>query len=159
MVNISTTSVLAVFTMCSLSVGLAMQGLLKDLAAGVMLLLFRPFKVGDLIETQTIIGKVHEIALFEIALHTLDNKVVIVPTSAIKIITNISELPVIRVDVPIKIGHEEDVGSAKIALFHCAGSCSYVRHEPEPLVLVSGIDEYGIELTIRVWVRRVDYIS
>ena len=81
----------------------------------------------------------HEIALFEIVLHSLDNKVVIAPTSAIKVIINISEQSLIRVDVPIKIDHHEYVKSAKIASLCCAGSLPHVRSEPEPQVLVSNM--------------------
>merc|ERR1719382_902841 len=105
MLKISTTSFIAVLSMCSLAIGLALQGLLKDLAAGVMLLIFRKYEVGDLVDFAGVYGRVVEIALFETVVRSLDNKTITVPNSQIKVVTNLSEQIMIRTDVPLKVSH------------------------------------------------------
>lgn len=163
MVNISTASFVAVLSMCSLAIGLALQGLLKDLAAGVMLLVFRRYDVGDLVDfagvkSKGILGRVAEIALFETVVRTLDNKTITVPNSQIKVTTNLSEQRTLRVDVAVKIAHGTPLRAAKTVLLDLLLRSPSVLQEPAPVVLVSQIDELGKELTMRVWLRNADYI-
>merc|ERR1719229_232618 len=160
MVGISTTSFVAVLSMCSLAVGLALQGLLKDFAAGVMLLVFRKYDVGDLIDIKDVVSavKVVEIALFETVVCSLDNKTIAVPNSQINVVTNLSEQRRIRVDVALKIGHDTGLRAAKDVLLQVLQASPGVLQEPAPEVLVSEVDVLGKELTMRAWLRKADYI-
>jgi len=158
MVNIQTTSLLAVLTTSALAVGLAMQGLLTDLAAGVMLLVFRPYSVGDLIQAAEQKGRVSEIGMFETTLLSLDNKTIIVPNSQISIVTNLSSEDSIRVDVALKISHHTSLRQAKEVLLHVAQECPCVLPDRVPQVLVSDTSELGRDLIIRAYVRSADYI-
>jgi len=167
MMNIQTTSFLAILTASSLAVGMAMQGLLKDLAAGVMLLVFRPYKVGDLIQAAPVnegkkggvqTGRVSEIGMFETTFLSLDNKTIIVPNSQISVITNLSTEDIIRVDVALKISHSASLRQAKEVLLRVAQECPMVLPDRAPQVLVSDTSELGRDLIIRAWVRSADYI-
>uniref|UniRef100_A0A7S2PC77 Mechanosensitive ion channel protein n=1 Tax=Zooxanthella nutricula TaxID=1333877 RepID=A0A7S2PC77_9DINO len=158
MVGISTTSFIAVFSACTVAIGLALQGLLGDLAAGVMLLIFRRYDVGDLIEIPDVFGKVAEIGLFETTVRTLDNKIVVVPNSRVQVTTNLSEPGIIRVDVAVKIGHDTDLRAAKESLLQLVKTSPRVLPEPAPAVLLSEVDVLGKEFIMRVWVRGDDYI-
>jgi len=158
MVGISTTSFIAVFSACTVAIGLALRGLLSDLAAGVMLLIFRRYDVGDLIEIPDAFGKVAEIGLFETTVRTLDNKIVVVPNSRVQVTTNLSEPGIIRVDVAMKIGHDTDLRAAKGILLQLVAANPRVLRDPAPAVLLSEVDVLGKALTMRVWVRGDDYI-
>jgi len=158
MVNIQTTSFLAVLTMSSLAVGMAMQGLLKDLAAGIMLLVFRPYEVGDLIQAAQQTGRVSEIGMFETTMLSLDNKTIIVPNSQISIVTNLSTQEMIRVDVALKISHSASLRQAKEVLLRVAQESPYVLPDRAPAVLVVDTNELGRDLIIRAHVRSSDYI-
>jgi len=158
MVGIQTTSFLAVLSMSTLAVAMAMQGLLKDLAAGVMLLVFRPYTVGDLVQAAEQYGRVKEIGMFETIFLSLDNKTVIVPNSKISIVTNLTTEDIIRVDVALKICHSASLRQAKEVLLRVAQECPMVLPNREPQVLVSGTSELGRDLIIRAYVRSEDYI-
>lgn len=158
MVNIQTTSFLAVLTMSSLAVGMAMQGLLKDLAAGIMLLVFRPYEVGDLIQAAQQTGRVSEVGMFETTMLSLDNKTIIVPNSQISIVTNLSTQEMIRVDVALKISHSASLRQAKEVLLRVAQESPYVLPDRAPAVLVVDTNELGRDLIIRAHVRSSDYI-
>merc|ERR1711933_345888 len=103
-------------------------------------------------------GKVHEIGMFETTILTLDNRTVKIPNSEIRIITNLSDQGIIRVDVPLRICHRENLRRAKEALVRVTHECSYVLADPHASVLVSDVDEFGRTLIMRVWLRSVDYI-
>eukprot|EP00441_Pelagodinium_beii_P017195 CAMPEP_0197658504 /NCGR_PEP_ID=MMETSP1338-20131121/45277_1 /TAXON_ID=43686 ORGANISM="Pelagodinium beii, Strain RCC1491" /NCGR_SAMPLE_ID=MMETSP1338 /ASSEMBLY_ACC=CAM_ASM_000754 /LENGTH=318 /DNA_ID=CAMNT_0043235105 /DNA_START=76 /DNA_END=1032 /DNA_ORIENTATION=- len=158
MVNIQTTSFLAVLAMSSLAVGMAMQGMLQDLAAGVMLLVFRPYQLGDLIQAAKQTGRVSEIGMFETTMLSLDNKTIIIPNSQISIVTNLSTQEMIRVDVALKISHSASLRQAKEVLLRVAQESPYVLPDRAPAVLVSGTSELGRDLIIRAYVRSSDYI-
>jgi len=149
---------LAVLTTSALAVGMAMQGLLKDLAAGVMLLVFRPYSVGDLIQAAEQTGRVSEIGMFETTLLSLDNKTIIVPNSKVSIVTNLSSEDTIRVDVALKISHHTSLRQAKEVLLQVAKECPCVLPDRVPQVLVSDTSELGRDLIIRAYVRSADYI-
>jgi len=157
-VGIQTTSFLAVLSMATLAVAMAMQGLLKDLAAGVMLLVFRPYAVGDLVQAAKQYGRVSEIGMFETVFLSLDNKTVIVPNSQISIVTNLTTEDIIRVDVALKISHSASLRQAKDVLLRVAQECPMVLPGRAPQVLVSNTNELGRDLIIRAYVRSADYI-
>jgi len=157
--GISTTSFVAVLSMSSLAIGLALQGLLKDLAAGVMLLVFRKYDVGDLVDIAGVFGKVAEIALFETVVRSPDNKTISIPNSQVNVITNLSAQATIRADVALKIGHDTGLRAAKDVLLRLVRTSPKVLQDPAPQVLVSQVDELGKELTMRVWLDKADYTT
>mmetsp|Transcript_49841 Transcript_49841/g.89483 ORF Transcript_49841/g.89483 Transcript_49841/m.89483 type:complete len:321 (-) Transcript_49841:342-1304(-) len=157
-VGIQTTSFLAVLSMTALAVAMAMQGLLKDLAAGIMLLVFRPYTVGDLVQAAQQYGRVTEIGMFETIFLSLDNKTIIVPNSQITIVTNLTTEDIIRVDVALKISHSASLRQAKEVLLRVAQECPMVLPGRAPQVLVSDTSELGRDLIIRAYVRSADYI-
>merc|ERR1712228_630206 len=146
-------------SMSSLAVGMAMQGLLKDLAAGVMLLVFRPYEVGDLIQAAEQTGRVSEIGMFETTILSLDNKTIIVPNSQISIVTNLNTQQMIRIDVGLKVSHSTCLQQAKEVLLEVAQACPMVLPGIAPQVLVSDTTELGRDLIIRAYVRSADYIA
>jgi len=158
MVNIQTTSFLAVLSMSALAVAMAMQDLLKDLAAGILLLVFQPYRTGDLIQAAEQTGRVSEIGMFETIILSLDNKTIIVPNSKISIVTNLSTQDIIRVDVALKISHSASLRQAKKVLLQVAQACPMVLPDRAPQVLVSDTSELGRDLIIRAYVRSSDYI-
>ena len=115
MIGIETTSFIAILGAAGLAVGLALQGSLANFAGGVLVLMFKPFKVGDYIEAQDVAGTVEQIQIFNTVLKTGDNKVVIVPNGSISngIITNYSREATRRVDFVFRIGYDDDIGRAK----------------------------------------------
>merc|ERR1712107_617771 len=128
------------------------------MGAGVMLLVFRPFAVGDLIHAAEQYGRVSEIGMFETILLSLDNKTVIVPNSQISIVTNLTTEDIIRVDVALKISHSASLRQAKEVLLRVAQECPMVLPGRAPQVLVSDTNELGRDLIIRAYVRSADYI-
>jgi len=157
--GISTTSFVAVLSMSSLAIGLALQGLLKDLAAGVMLLVFRKYDVGDLVNIAGVFGKVVEIALFETVVRSPDNKTISIPNSQVSVITNLSEQETLRADVALKIAHDTGLRAAKDVLLRVVRTSPRVLQHPAPQVLVSQVDELGKELSMRVWLGKADYTT
>merc|ERR1712217_843149 len=131
----------------------------KDLAVGVMLLVFRPYEVGDLIQAAKQTGRVSEIGMFETTMLSLDNKTIIVPNSQISIVTYLSTQGMIRIDVALKISHFTSLRQAKKVLLQVANSEPMVLLERAPEVLVTDSNELGRDLTIRVYVRSADYIA
>merc|ERR1712107_293146 len=128
------------------------------MGAGVMLLVFRPFAVGDLIHAAEQYGRVSEIGMFETILLSLDNKTVIVPNSQISIVTNLTTEDIIRVDVALKISHSASLRQAKEVLLRVAQECPCVLTDRAPQVLVSDTSELGRDLIIRAYVHSADYI-
>jgi len=162
--GISTTSMIAVFSMCSLAIGLALQNLLKDLASGVMVLLFKPFVVGDLVcfgteKGKGISGWVQEIAMFEVVILTPDNKTIIVPHSTVSVVTNYTTEASIRVDVELKISHSADVRLAQKALLDMAAKHPSIIQEPKPQVHMKDVDDTGIVLIVRAFIPSGDYLT
>lgn len=159
MVHIPTQSFVAVLTMVSLAIGLAMKDLLKDLAAGLLLLVFRPFDIGDLVDSASQKGIVYEIGLFETVLRTVDNNTIIIPNSEIRIITNIYDQNTVRVDIPFKISHDSSLRNAKDVLLQAAQACPIALADPAVKVLVTEVDEFGRTLIIRAWLLSENYLN
>jgi len=159
MVGIETTSFIAVLGAAGLAVGLALQGSLANFAGGVLVLMFRPYKVGDFVEAQGVSGTVSEIQIFVTILKTPDNKVVIVPNGAISngIITNYSMETTRRVDFVFGIGYSDDIGKAKATIERLLREDDRTRAEPEPQIVVSELADSSVNITSRVWVNASDY--
>lgn len=159
MVGIETTSFVAIMGAAGLAVGLALQGSLANFAGGVLILLFKPFKVGDLIEAQGYIGSVSEIQIFNTILKTPDNKTIIIPNGGLSSgsITNFSTEPTRRVDMTFGIGYGDDIKKAKDTLHAIVNSDSRVLKDPIPMVVVSELADSSVNFAVRVWVNSADY--
>lgn len=158
MIGVETTSFVAAIGAAGLAIGLALQGSLANFAGGVLILLFRPFKVGDWIEGQGVAGTVDGIQIFHTTLKTGDNKVVIVPNGSLSNgnITNFSREKTRRVDINIGIDYGCDIKVARQVLLDIARD-PRVQRNPEPVVFVTGLGESAINISLRVWVATEDY--
>jgi small conductance mechanosensitive channel len=157
--GIETTSLIAVLGAASLAIGLALQGTLSNVAAGVMLLFFRPFKTGDVVETAGIKGSVKSITLFVTELATPDNVQILVPNSHVwgMVVKNYSHHETRRVDLVIGIDYTDDIDKAQSVVKQVATSDPRVLEDPAPMVVVGNLGESSVDLTIRVWCQAGDY--
>jgi len=157
--GVNTTSVLAVFAAAGLAVGLALKDSLSNFSAGVMLIIFKPFKVGDFVEAAGIAGVIEEIRIFNTLMRTGDNREIIVPNAHIYsgIITNFSARDQRRIDLVIGIGYEDDIKAAKQTLEGILQAEARILKDPEPVILVSELGESSVDLAVRPWVNSADY--
>ena len=159
MVGVETTSFIAILGAASLAVGLALQGSLSNFAGGVLILFFKPFKVGDLIEAQGYLGFVKEIQIFVTILTTLDNQRVIIPNGLLSngCLTNLNAEPQRRVDMVFGVGYGEDVLQVKQILQEIINSDRRILLDPPSEVYVKEHAESSINMLVRVWVKPEDY--
>jgi small conductance mechanosensitive channel len=159
--GVNTTSLVAVFAAAGLAIGLALKDSLSNFSAGIMLIIFKPFKPGDYVEAAGIAGVVEMISIFNTLLRTGDNREIIVPNSQIYsgVITNFSAREQRRIDLVIGIGYEDDIKAAKQVLQNILESEARILKEPVPLILVNELGENSIELAVRPWVKREDYLN
>jgi small conductance mechanosensitive channel len=157
--GIPTTSVIAVLGAASLAVGLALQGTLSNFASGVMLLIFRPFRVGDFVEVGGTKGAVQEINIFSSVLHTPDNVRIIVPNSEIygKPITNFTANETRRLDLVIGVAYDDDLQVASDTILETIRAHAKVLADPEPVVAVDSLGDSSVNFVVRPWVRTEDY--
>ena len=157
--GIETTSLIAVLGAASLAIGLALQGTLSNVAAGVMLLFFRPFKTGDVVETAGIKGSVKSITLFVTELATPDNVQILVPNSQVwgTVVKNYSHHETRRVDLVLGIDYGDDIDKAQSVVKQVAAADTRVLADPAPMVVVGNLGESSVDLTIRVWCQAGDY--
>lgn len=157
--GVQTASLIAVLGAAGLAVGLALQGTLSSLAAGVMLLIFRPFNVGDYIEADGQAGAVQSLTLFVTNLNTPDNVRIVVPNSRIwgASIRNYSANPTRRIDLTVGIAYEDDIGKAMDAIRQVIDVDGRVNGEPEPLLAVSALADSSVNLLVRVWCASGNY--
>lgn len=159
MVGIQTASLVAVMGAAGLAVGLALQGTLSNFASGVLLLVFRPFKVGDYIDAAGVAGSVKSINIFTTALTTPDNVGIIAPNSTIwgQVIKNYAANETRRVDLVVGIGYGDDIEAAMSTVRRVLGSDSRVLADPAPQVAVSELGDSSVNLVVRPWCKREDY--
>lgn len=157
--GINTTSLVALIGAAGLAVGLALQDSLENFASGVMLMLQRPFTIGDLVEAAGATGLVEEVSLFTSTLHTPDNRKVIVPNGEIYsgVITNYSAYPIRRVDMVFGIGYDDDIRKATQIMQEILENDERVLKEPEPVVAVGGLADSSVNFQVQPWVRTEDY--
>ena len=157
--GVQTTSIIAVLGAAGLAIGLALQGTLQNIAAGIMLLLLRPFKVGDYIDAGGISGTVDEIGLFTTDMTTFDGVYRSVPNASLwnTSILNYSRLPTRRMDVPVGIAYEDDVERAMALLLDHLKQDSRVLSDPAPQVLVTNLGESSVDLSLRCWSERSNF--
>jgi len=158
-VGIQTTSFIAVIGAAGLAVGLALQGSLANFAAGVLMLIFRPFKVGDYIEGAGVGGIVEEIHIFNTLLGTLDNKAIIVPNAKLTgdNITNYTMKEKRRVDLVFGVSYGEEIEKVKRVIAGVLESDARILKDPSPTVAVLGIEGGSVTFAVRPWVRTEDY--
>ena len=159
MVGIETTSLIAMLGAAGLAVGLALQGSLANFAGGVLILFFKPFKVGDLIEAEGHLGIVKEIQIFNTILRTLDNRRVIIPNGTLSngCLTNLNAEGTRRVDMTFGISYSDDVLKAKDVLRKLMTSDERVLQNPAPEVYVSAHADSSINMLVRGWVKPENY--
>lgn len=157
--GIETTSLIAVLGAAGLAVGLAMQGTLSNFAAGVMLLLFRPFRIGDYVEIGGTAGGVAEVGIFTTTLNTPDNVRITVPNSAVfgETIKNYSANDTRRNDLVVGIGYADDIGKAIDAIQRVVDGDARVLKDPAPVIAVSELGDSSVNLVVRPWCRKEDY--
>lgn len=158
-VGINTASFLTVVGAASLAVGLALKDSLGNFASGVMLILFRPFRVGDYVTVGGESGTVEEIHIFNTILNTPDNQKKIIPNSLVSsnTITNVTANSTRRIDLLVGIGYDDDIKKAKETLESILAETSGVLPEPEPVVAVADLGESSVDLVVRPWVRTDEY--
>jgi small conductance mechanosensitive channel len=157
--GVPTTNFLAILGAAGLAVGLALKDSLSNFSSGVMLVLFRPFQVGDLIEAAGVSGVVETIGIFNVTLKTPDNRAITVPNSLVYsgTITNYNAEPTRRIDLGITIGYDADIAQAKSIIVAIAAAETRVAREPAPEVVVQELLPASVQLTARVWVATKDY--
>lgn len=157
--GIQTTSFIAVLGAAGLAAGLALQGTLSHLAAGVMLLLFRPFKVGDYIETGSGAGVVDAVTLFFTEMHTPDNVHMVVPNGQLwnAAIKNYSHHSTRRVDIVMGISYEDNIDKAMAVIQSVIGAESRILTDPEPMTVVGELADSSVNIIVRVWCAAGDF--
>lgn len=157
--GIQTASFVALIGAAGLAVGLALQGSLSNFAAGVLIILLRPFRVGDFTEVAGTSGTVQSIKIFTTELRTGDNKAVIIPNSRVleSNITNYSSTGTRRIDMVFGIGYEDDMDQAKEILTQIIELDNRVLKDPQPLIAVNQLADSSVNFVVRPWVKTDDY--
>lgn len=159
MLGIQTTSFIAVIGAAGLAIGLALQGSLANFAAGVLMIIFRPFKVGDFIEGAGVAGTVEEIQIFTTRLATPDNKTIIIPNAKLTAdnIINYSTKGTRRADMVFGIGYEDDIDKARNIINDILSNDERVLKDPPPQIAVSELADSSVNFVTRAWVNAGDY--
>jgi len=157
--GVQTASLIAVFGAASLAVGLALQGTLSNVAAGVMLMIFRPFKAGDFVDVAGVAGTVKSITLFVTELATPDNVQILVPNAQVwgAAVKNFSHHDTRRVDLAVGIAYEDDINKAMAAILDVTGADERVHAEPAAMVAVTELADSSVNLAVRVWCDAGNY--
>ncbi|WP_425545670.1 mechanosensitive ion channel family protein [Kangiella japonica] len=157
--GVQMTTFVALLGAAGLAIGMALSGTLQNFAGGVMLLIFRHYKVGDWVEMQGYSGTVKEIQIFNTILKTPDNKIIIIPNSPISSdsLVNYSAEPKRRVDFKLGIGYDDDIDQAKKVILDVIKADERVHKDPEPFIAVAELADSSVNFTLRVWVDSGDY--
>ena len=157
--GVETTSFAALLASAGVAIGMALSGNLQNFAGGLIVLLFRPFKVGDWIESQGVSGTVREIQIFHTILTTADNKVIYIPNGALSsgTVTNYSREDTRRVDWVIGVEYGENYDKVESTVRRIISEDSRILNTPEPFVALHALDASSVNVVIRVWVKSGDY--
>ncbi len=157
--GINTTSFAALLASAGVAVGMALSGNLQNLAGGIVVLLFRPFKVGDYIEAQGVGGSVQEIQIFHTILNTSDNKKIYLPNGSLSSgnIVNYSKEPTRRVDFTICIDYGESIDKVRAVLKEIVTNDQRVLTTPQPVIALNALADSSVNIALRVWVKSEDY--
>ena len=159
MIGIEMTSFIAILGAAGLAVGLALSGTLQNFAGGVIILMLKPFKVGDFIEAQGYLGTVKEISIFTTLLNTVDKKLIIIPNGPLSTgaLTNFSAEPIRRVDWTFGIAYGDDMDNFKKAINIFIAEDERIMKDPEAFIALSELGDSSVNFTVRVWVNAADY--
>jgi len=159
MLGVEMTSFIAILGAAGLAVGMALSGTLQNFAGGVMILLFKPYKVGDVIEAQGYVGSVKEIQIFTSILTTPDNKTVLIPNGPLATgsLINFSTQDTRRVDWTIGIAYGDDLDKAYEVIKGFIGEDDRILKDPEPFMALSALADSSVNIVVRVWVNSPDY--
>lgn len=157
--GVETTSLLAVLGAAGLAVGLALQGSLSNFASGVLIVMFKPYKVGDFIDAAGVAGSVKEVQIFTTILATPDNKKIIVPNSQIMngIITNITANDTRRVDLVVGCGYDDDIDKVYKVLRDILAADDRILQDPAATVDLNTLADSSVNFNVRSWVKKEDY--
>jgi small conductance mechanosensitive channel len=157
--GIQTTSFIAILGAAGLAIGLALQGSLANFAAGFLMIIFRPFRVGDFIEGAGVAGVVQEIQIFTTTLKTPDNKTIIIPNAKLSgdNIVNYSAEPTRRVDMTVGVAYDADLAKVKDVLNDIISKDSRIHADPAPQVVVAELADSSVNFVVRVWTDTGDY--
>lgn len=159
MVGVQMTSFIAILAAAGLAVGMALSGTLQNFAGGIMILIFKPFKVGDVLEAQGFAGVVQEIQLFNTIMLSFDNKTIIIPNGGLSSgsMINYSTQPTRRVDMKFGIGYTDDIDKAKAILNGLLTNHDCVLKDPAHFIAVSELADSSVNFAVRAWVNAADY--
>ena len=159
--GVETTGLIAVLGVAGLAIGLALQGTLQNIAAGIMLLFLRPFRIGDYIDAEGLAGTIDEIGLFTTNMHTYDGVYVQVPNAHLwnHAIRNYSRLPTRRLDIVVGISYADDIDKTQAALMDLLENDTRVHGDPAPEVMVMELAESSVNLNLRCWTDAGNYWS
>ena len=158
--GIETTSIIAVLGAAGLAIGLALQGSLSNFAAGILIVIYRPYKVGDYIEAGNHAGTVKDIQIFSTVLKTPDNKIVVVPNGSIMngSIVNYSDQDTRRIDLIISCSYEDDIDKVRSVLEDILKKEKRILKDPKPQIAVAELADSSVNFIFRPWVKRTDYL-
>jgi small conductance mechanosensitive channel len=159
MLSIQMTSFVAILAAAGLAVGMALSGTLQNFAGGVMILLFKPFKVGDFIDAQGYMGTVKEIQIFNSILKTADNKIIIIPNGGLSTgsMVNFSAEPKRRVDWTIGVAYGDDLDKARAVIKQLCDNEQRILKDPEVVIVVAALADSSVNFSVRAWVNSPDY--
>ncbi|TPN92685.1 mechanosensitive ion channel domain-containing protein [Mesorhizobium sp. B1-1-5] len=159
--GVQTASIIAAIGAAGLAIGLALQGTLQNIAAGIMLLALRPFRIGEYVEVGAIAGTIEEIGLFATKLRSVDGVYVMAPNSTLwnQPVRNFTRNGVRRTDVTLSIGSWNDIDRAQKTLLAIAAAEKRIRREPAPIAFVASLGDTTVSLTLRYWTSAADYFS
>ena len=157
--GIPMTSIITLVGSVGLALGLALQGGLSNIAGGVMIMIFKPFKVGDFIDNGTNSGTVREINIFHTVMSTYDNKMIVIPNGNLSnsVVVNYSKYPERLLDIPVSVDYKSDLETVKNVLNEIALNCQYRIDDKEILIALKAHSESSLDFTFRIWVNNSDY--
>lgn len=159
MFGLEVTSFVAILGALAFAIGMALQGNLNHMASGILILFFRPFRVGDFIVTNGYSGTVREIQIFTTILQTLDNRIIIIPNGSITSdpIENLSANPVRKVPMTFGVGYSADIDHVRQVIQHVADECPHIDHSQPVDILVSELADSSVNFAVRPWCKTEDY--
>jgi small conductance mechanosensitive channel len=157
--GINTTSFVAILASCGIAIGMALSGNLQNFAGGVIILLFKPFRIGDYIQAQGQEGTVKEINIFDTEITTPDNRSVFIPNGGLSsnVIVNYNNEKTRRIDIVVGVDYGTDYDFAKFTAHEIIAADKRILDKPEPLVALKTLNSSSVDLLMRVWVKRTDY--
>ncbi|MCA9402007.1 MAG: mechanosensitive ion channel [Candidatus Omnitrophica bacterium] len=157
--GVQTASFIAVLGAAGLAIGMALQGTLSNFAAGVMIILFKPFKIGDFVEAGGVLGSVKEITIFNTIFASPDNRKIIVPNSKVSgdTITNFTSIDRRRLDMVFGVSYDDDLKVAKEVLQKLVEADERILKDPEPVIAVSSLGDSSVNIVCRPWTKPADY--